>query len=170
MRQVRIANRRLLHGGATAVEFAIAAPILFMLLFGAIEFSRANMLVNTTAIAATEAARAAIIPGATADQCREVCMRELSAIGVNTASITINPEEITDDTTQVTVSVSVPVGENGYMLAKYFLGKTVEKTATLQREGKNEAVENEPSGGPANGNANANANANANSGSGNSGS
>ena len=130
--------------GAAAVEFAIAAPILFLLLFGAIEFSRANMLVNTAAIAATEAARASIIPGATADECRAACMQELSVIGVNTAIIAVEPAEITDDTTQVTINLSVPVTKNGYVLSRFFLGKNVRKSVTLQREGKTEAVENEP--------------------------
>jgi Flp pilus assembly protein TadG len=128
-------NRR----GATAVEFALTAPILFVLVLGAIEFSRANMLVHTTAIAATEAARASIIPGATAAECKTAGMAELQAVGVSDATLTLDPPEILDDTTQVTVNLSVPLNmKNGYLLPRIFMGKEVFKSVTLQREGKTE--------------------------------
>jgi hypothetical protein len=128
-------NRR----GATAVEFALTAPILFVLVLGAIEFSRANMLVHTTAIAATEAARASIIPGATAAECKKAGMGELQAVGVTDATFAIDPPEILDDTTQVTVNLTVPLSmKNGYLLPRIFMGKEVYKSVTLQREGKTE--------------------------------
>jgi uncharacterized membrane protein YgcG len=134
---VRPRHRR----GATTVEFALTAPILFGLVLGAIEFSRANMLVHTSSIAATEAARRSIIPGATANEVRLKALEELSAIGVSDASVVLDPPEITDDTTQVTVNLTVPVSlRNGYGLSRIFLGRNVLKTVTLQREGKSEAV------------------------------
>ena len=72
----RAARRR----GATTVELALTLPILFLLVFGAIEFSRAHMLQHTTEIAATEAARQAIVPGATAEECRNTCLQELGIL------------------------------------------------------------------------------------------
>jgi len=133
-------SRHQLHRrGATTVEFALTAPILFMLVLGAIEFSRANMLVHTTAIAATEAARASIIPGATAAECKAAGLAELQAVGISDATFLIDPPEIVDDTTQVTVSLSVPLNmKNGYLLPRIFMGKEVFKSVTLQREGKSE--------------------------------
>jgi Flp pilus assembly protein TadG len=123
--------------GAAVVEFALTAPILFALVFGAIEFSRANMLVHTTAIAATEAARTSIIAGATANDCRLKALEELRVVGVVDASVAIDPPEIVDDTSQVTVNLRVPVSmRNGYGLSRVFLGKHVFKSVTLQREGK----------------------------------
>lgn len=128
-------NRR----GAAAVEFALTAPILFVLVLGAIEFSRANMLVHTTAIAATEAARASIIPGATAAECKTAGLAELQAVGISDVTFSMDPPEILDDTTQVTVNLSVPLNmKNGYMLPRIFMGKEVFKSVTLQREGKTE--------------------------------
>lgn len=123
--------------GATAVEFAFTAPILFILVMGAIEFSRANMLVHTASIAATEAARASIIPGATAAEVRSAGMQQLTAVGISEATFAINPPEILDDTTEVSVQLSIPVNmRNGYILPRVFLGRNVQKTVTLQREGK----------------------------------
>ena len=52
--------------GATAVEFAIVAPVFFLILFAMFEFSRVNVLRHTADNAAYEASRVAIIPGATA--------------------------------------------------------------------------------------------------------
>jgi Flp pilus assembly protein TadG len=126
------------------VEFALTAPILFGLVLGAIEFSRANMLVQTASIAATEAARKSIIPGTTAAEVRLKALDELSAVGVLDATVNVDPPEIVDDTTQVTVNLSVPVnGRNGYSLSRIFLGKQVFKSVTLQREGKTEEVTTE---------------------------
>jgi hypothetical protein len=130
--------------GAAAVEFAMTAPILFALVLGAVEFSRANMLVHTTAIAATEAARKSIIPGATAPEVRLKALEELRAVGIVDANVTLDPAEIVDDTTQVTVSLTVPVSlRNGYGLSRVFLGKQIFKSVTLQREGKTEDIATE---------------------------
>jgi Flp pilus assembly protein TadG len=133
-----------LRRGATTVEFALTAPILFALVLGAIEFSRANMLVHTASIAATEAARQSIVAGATADEVRLKALSELQAVGVVDATVTLDPEVIFDDTTQVTVGLSVPVSlRNGYGLSRLFLGKQVLKSVTLQREGMTEDLASE---------------------------
>jgi hypothetical protein len=114
---------------------------LFTIVLGAIEFSRANMLVHTTAIAATEAARRSIIPGATAEEVRLTALNELEQIGIVDASVYLEPAEIVDDTTQVKVNLTVPVSlRNGYGLSRIFLGRNVFKSVTLQREGKSEDV------------------------------
>jgi Flp pilus assembly protein TadG len=136
----RASSRR----GATAVEFALTAPILFVLVLGAIEFSRANMLVHTAAIAATEAARRSIIPGATAAECQTTGMAELQAVGVTDANFSLDPPEILENTKQVTVNLSVPLSmRNGYLLPRIFLGKEVFNSVTLQREGKSEEAAGE---------------------------
>lgn len=130
--------------GAAAVEFALTAPILFALVLGAVEFSRANMLVHTTSIAATEAARRSIVPGATVSEVRLKALSELANVGVVDATVDVSPAEILDDTTQVTVKLTVPVTlRNGYGLSRIFLGKKVFKTVTLQREGQMEDVNTE---------------------------
>jgi hypothetical protein len=95
------------------------------------------MLVHTAAIAATEAARRSIVPGATAADCRSVALSELSMLGIAEADIQFDPPVLDDDTSQVTVNLAVPVNlRNGYVLPRIFLGKEVFKSVTLQREGK----------------------------------
>lgn len=122
----------------------MTAPLLFMLVLGAIEFSRANMLVHTASIAATEAARRSIVPGATVEDVRLRALDELDNVGIIDARVDVNPAEIVEDTTQVSVNLTIPVSmRNGYSLARLFLGKNVVKGVTLQREGKAEDVESE---------------------------
>jgi hypothetical protein len=130
--------------GAAAVEFAMTAPILFALVLGAVEMSRANMLVHTTSIAATEAARRSIVAGATVNEVRLKALDELENVGVVDASVEVLPATLTDDTTQVTVNLTVPVSlRNGYGISRVFLGKQIFKSVTLQREGKTEEVASE---------------------------
>lgn len=126
--------------GTTTVEFALTAPILFLLLMAAIEFSRANMLQHTAVVAATEGARRSIVPGATAAECQQAATDELAVVGFTSADVVVDPAVISDDTTQVTVSVSIPMsGENGFVLPRFLIGGTMNRSVTLQRES---AVEN----------------------------
>ncbi len=154
----RCKNRR----GTTTVEFALTAPLLFFLLMGAIEFSRANMLRHTAVVAATEGARHSIIPGATAAECQQAAESELAAVGFSSSTVTVNPAVILTDTTQVTVSVSVPLsGENGFVLPRFLSGAQIDKSVTLQRESAIEDPSTEPTNNGNHGNGN-NGNGNGN--------
>src|SRR5687768_1806629 len=87
----RSRRRRHRRQGAAAIEFAIVAPIFFSFTFACIEFARVNMLRNTAEIAATEGARAGVMPGATANDCIVVTNKELSVLGVTGKTITVEP-------------------------------------------------------------------------------
>ncbi|MEM8946176.1 MAG: TadE family protein [Planctomycetota bacterium] len=128
-------TRRPQRTGTTTVEFALTAPILFFLLTGAIELSRANMLRHTAVVAATEGARRSIIPGATAAECAAAATSELNAVGFRTADVLIDPAVIGENTSQVSVSVSIPLsGDNGFVLPAFLKGAKISRTVTLQRE------------------------------------
>lgn len=123
--------------GMVTVEMALTAPILFILIFGAIEFTRANMLMHTTSIAATEGARTAIIAGADASDVEQAVRTELSAVGIVNAAVAVEPPVITADTDVIAVGVGVPLDStNGYVLPKFFLGKRLVKTTSMTREAK----------------------------------
>lgn len=119
---------------AATVEFALCAPVFFFLVFGGIELSRVNMLIHTVESSLLQGARRGIIPGATADQCRRAAQDVLDIGRIRTSTITVSPSTITDATTSVTISVSVPLNGNGYQASSVFLGKTISRTATLNRE------------------------------------
>ena len=75
--------------GATAVEFAIVAPIFFTLVIASLEFGRLNIIRHTADQAAYEAARFAMVPGATAGEARSKAESMLKIVGARDSKITI---------------------------------------------------------------------------------
>ena len=121
--------------GTVAVEFAMTAPLYFLVLFAGIELSRANMILHTCENAAFEGARLGIVPGASADDCYQEANAILSIVGISDSTVTVEPAVITDDTTSVTVNVQVPLtAANGYVTPRFVLGEVINKSITLQRE------------------------------------
>jgi hypothetical protein len=92
------------------------------------------MLIHTVESSLLQGARRGIIPGATAEQCRQAAQDVLDIGRIRTSTITVSPTTITDATTSVTISVSVPLDNNGYQASSLFLGKTISRSATLNRE------------------------------------
>jgi Flp pilus assembly protein TadG len=121
------ANRR----GVSAIEFAITAPILFLFLFAALEFSRYNMILQTTNNAAFEAARACIVPGAAASEGQTAGLNILTAAGLGGGTVTISPSTITNTTTQITATVTVPITRNLWTSAVFCKNASTTKTCTL---------------------------------------
>lgn len=120
--------------GATVVELAFVFPILLLLLFGAIDFSRANSIRNTAENAAYEGARRAIVPGATSQSAEEAANAILGFLSLNSTNVTVAPTIITNSTPQVTVSVSVPLAGNLYAANQLLTSKTITRSCTLTRE------------------------------------
>jgi Flp pilus assembly protein TadG len=116
--------------GAAAVEFAIVAPIFFTLVIAALEFGRLNIIRHTADQAAYEAARHAMVPGATAAEARTRAERMLKIVGAREPKVTIIGP--TDD--QVTVNVDVPLSKNGWIAPKFTKNKTIRATSTLKTE------------------------------------
>src|SRR6478672_10387817 len=120
--------------GATAVEFAITAPIFFLFLLSAFEFGWANVIRHTADNAAYEAARNVMVPGASAAEATAKATSVLNVVGARGAKITITPSHITNATTDVTVAIDIPMSSNG-LITPRFTGKTVlHSEATLKTE------------------------------------
>lgn len=120
--------------GVTTVEFALVSPLLFLVIFGAIEFSQVNMIRNSADHAAYEAARAAVVPGANADAAAAKARVILDTVGVRQSTITVSPNPILNTTTQVDVSVRVPLNENLWIVPKFFQNTVVVRNCSLGRE------------------------------------
>ena len=123
------------HGartGAVAVEFAITAPIFLLFLLAAFEFGWLNVMRHTADNAAYEAARTAIVPGATSAEARAKATTMLNVVGARGATINITPTDITNSTTQVTVAIDLPMSSNGLIVPR-FTGKTVLHSASTLR-------------------------------------
>lgn len=127
-------NYRCLRKGVTAVEFALTFPLLLLIVFGSLEFSRANMIRNMCENAALEGARAGMIPGATAQDCTDAANSLLDIIGIQNATVTIDPSTIVPATEVVEVTVTIPLADNSLPMSKFVLGTTMTQTAQLPRE------------------------------------
>lgn len=123
-------NRR----GATLVEFAIVAPVFFLVVFAMFEFSRLNVIRHTADNAAYEAARAAIVPGATATDATNEADRILRVVGARGVTVTINPPVIDRSTDSVTVEVSVPMRQNALVAPRFTGASVMRSKATLRTE------------------------------------
>lgn len=124
-------NRR----GATLVEFALVIPIVFLLFFAAVEFSRVAMIRHTVDNAVYEAARVAIVPGSTALDAQNEARRVLSSVDVNLPSIVVTPSRIERTTPEVSVRVTVPLNANSFVPPQFFAGRSITRELTLRREG-----------------------------------
>lgn len=120
--------------GATTVEFAIIAPVFFLLLLTSFEFSRLNVIRHTADNAAYEAARIGMVPGATATEAVNEANRILNIAGTNGARVTVNPATLTPNTRQITVTVDVPMDQNGWITPKFTSGRTMRSESTLKAE------------------------------------
>ncbi len=120
--------------GATIVEFALVAPIFFILLFGGIEFATLSTIRATSHNAAYEGARKLVIPGADVTVGIAEAERIMSIIGVDTLAVTVTPNVITNNTREVTVSISIPYKDNAVFVPMFTGGLTIVSSTTLATE------------------------------------
>lgn len=128
--QKRKADRR----GAVVVEFAICAPVFFLVVLAMFEFSWLNVVRHTADNAAYEATRVAMVPGATADEAIAEAQRIMAAVGARGIQVTVDPPNLGPTSTQVTVNVVVPVDENALVTPKFTGGRQIESSSTLRTE------------------------------------
>jgi hypothetical protein len=124
-------NRR----GGMAIEFALTAPIFFLMIFASIEFARVHMIQCAVENSAFEGARRGIIPGATANICKSTTENLLDEARLADYTVTVDPQSITPLTNEISVTVDVPItGENGFGITSFMGGRTMSKTIILPRE------------------------------------
>ncbi|MCA9187412.1 MAG: pilus assembly protein [Pirellulaceae bacterium] len=128
------ANRRAKHRGAVTVEFALVIGLFFMFLIASIEFARFNIVRHVVDNAAYEAARKAIVPGATAGDATDTANAYLATIGTQGATVIVDPDPIEDVTEEVSVTVNVPMDQNTWVVPIFTGGATVSATSTLRCE------------------------------------
>lgn len=133
-RPSRLARRR----GAAAVEFALVAPLLVVLVFGMIEFGRMFMAEQVLTNAAREGARKAVLPGATDAQAQTTIDDYLSGASITGHSRSVSPSTTSaEGGTAITVTVSVPYNQVSWLPVSTFLpGKTLSAKVVMRKEDK----------------------------------
>lgn len=123
--------------GGVAVEFAMVAPIFFLVLFGGVEFASIHVTQCAIENAAFEGVRHGIVPGATAAGCRQCAESILDATRIKVYEVDVQPSVIDSTTNEVSVTVTVPmIPENKFGLSAFLNGGDLEITITLPREGE----------------------------------
>ncbi len=119
------------RSGASLVEFALVAPILFLLLLGIFEFARAFMVTELLKEAARKAARVATLEGATSSQIKAAATDFLTAAGVQSENVGVSvngaPADSVDPATSpmytdMTVTVTVPAAKVSWVPTPLFTG------------------------------------------------
>jgi Flp pilus assembly protein TadG len=128
----RSRNRR--RKGAVVVEFAVVAPLLFLLFFAAFEFARMSTVQDGLDLAAYEGARRGIVPGATSQNASDQAKTVLNSLCIRNATVTVTPATITPSTASVTVEIHVSLDSNAWVTPFFFKGLVFDRSFTLNRE------------------------------------
>lgn len=126
-----------LRSGTAAVEFAITAPLLFLLLFGLVEFARAMMVQQILTSCSREACRVAIIAGKTKDDATKRITEPLASGGISNYTITYAPDppSTAKESDPVVVTVQVQLGKVSWLPMPGFLGNiNLIGSSTFSRE------------------------------------
>ena len=136
-RPSRRGTRRGKRCGSVAVEFAMVAPLLFLFVFGSIEFGRAFMAVHALEGAALDGARTAIIAGASTTDVETAVANALSGTGITGYTVVVSPSNLSamNQWDPVTVSLSVSYTNISWLPAPRFMTNvTLEGSSTMPRE------------------------------------
>jgi Flp pilus assembly protein TadG len=123
--------------GAAAVEFAIVAPVFFLLVFGMVEFGRMVMVQQVITNASREGARLAVLDGTNTAAVQSAVNTYLTSAAVPGATVTVvpNPPTSAGYGDPVTVTVSVPFDQVSWLPSPMFLGgKTLTASTVMRRE------------------------------------
>ena len=123
--------------GASATEFAVVAPVFFLMIIGFIEFGRALMVQQVLVNASRVGAREAITAGGTTSSVTALVKSYAESISVPNTNVAVSPEPTTTVAGQlITVTVSIGYNDISWLPAPWFLGgKTLSASSTMRKEG-----------------------------------
>jgi Flp pilus assembly protein TadG len=121
--------------GAAAVEFAIVAPLLFMLVMGFIELGRGLMVQQVLTNASRVGARQAITIGATLDQVTSSVTSYANGASVGNVSVDCTPSPAAAAAgDMVTVTVTVDYAQVSWLPSPWFMGNTTLTASSVMRK------------------------------------
>lgn len=116
--------------GVLTVEFAIVAPLIFLLFLGGLELTALNFARQTAGNASYEAARKLIIPGGTVAQAQAEGLRQMNIVGLGTGATCT----VVNGSSTVTATVAVPATNVSWGLMRFCAGYSITQTCTLTKE------------------------------------
>ena len=108
--KTRTQTRR--RAGASAIEFALIAPLMILFTFGLVELGRMMLIKQTATHATREGARMAVRPSADRAEVVQRVQDELSLLSISGATIETDPSSLDDAEpgAEVTVRVRIDIG------------------------------------------------------------
>jgi Flp pilus assembly protein TadG len=126
--------------GATALEFAIVAPLLFVIVLGIIELGRAIMVIHNLTNASRVGARVGAVEGTSTATITAAVTANLAACGISGDAVTIQVNDGWKDAStavagdEITVKVTVPTSSVSWLPGVTYLSGTLSGQYTLRRE------------------------------------
>lgn len=132
--------------GTSAVEFALVAPVMFLIVFGIFEFGRAIMVLDLLSNVSRQGARAGAIAGRSNANINSVIDSALTSTTLpargsgTTITIAVNGSTAKDASTavsddQITVTVAVPVSAVSWIPTNFLAPETsLSRATTMRRE------------------------------------
>jgi Flp pilus assembly protein TadG len=124
------------------VEFAVVAPVFFLMILGMIEIGRAIMVQQIITNASREGARLAVLPGSTVADVNTRVQEILTASTITGATVQILDEQgaVTNPETAqygdvINVTITVPFSDVSWLpTSKYLSGKTLSASTVMRTE------------------------------------
>jgi len=121
--------------GTAVVEFALVAPLFFLLVFGMIEYGRMVMVQQILTNASREGARRAVLDGVSTSDVVTAVDNYLVDSSIAGADVTVitNAPVSPDYAESMTVTVSIPFSQVSWLPSPMFLGSQTLTAATSMR-------------------------------------
>lgn len=120
------------------MEFALIAPLFFLMIFGMIEFGRMVMVQQVITNGSREGARLAVLDGTTGAAVTSTVNNYLESARVSGANVAVIPTEPSSAGygEPVTVTVTIPFSQVSWLPSPMFVGGGTVLTATtvMRRE------------------------------------
>jgi len=134
-----VCSRKARARRATAtVEFAVAAPLLALLLLGMVEYGRLVMVQQLLTNAAREGARVAVADNATSSDVESAVKEYLEQHSLGDVEVAVDPPSpgTAAPGDGVVVTVQLPFDNASWLASPLYLaGRTMTSRATMRREG-----------------------------------
>lgn len=129
-------TRPLTRRAAAATELAICLPLIVMLLLASIEACTMIFLDHSLTIASYEGVRVSINYDATDADVLARCNQIIADRGVDGASVSINPANVSnvERGTPIAVTVTAPCDENMLIPPWFYGGRNLSSTTTMVKE------------------------------------
>lgn len=125
------------HRGVAAVEFAIVAPIFFMLVIGIIEIGRAMMVQQVLINASRVGARRAVMLSSNEQTVLDAVTEYAAGVGVRGVVASVSPNPATAAAGEpVTVNVTIGFNQVSWLPAPWIMGgRELASSSVMRKEG-----------------------------------